>query len=143
MRFGLVIGSTACLVASAAFAQSAIGITRSVYIERAADGARALEPADTLRKGDKVVLVMEWRASDARRAFTVSSAVPRDLAFQRAGSDAIEVSIDGGRTWGRLGDLREGERLASVEDVTHLRWRVPAAAVAQGKGLLSYSAIVR
>lgn len=143
MRFGLVIGSAACLIASAAFAQSAIDISRSVYIERAADGARALEPADTLRKGDKVVLVMEWRAPETRRAFTVSSAVPRDLAFQRAGSDATEVSVDGGRSWGRLGDLREGERLASVEDVTHLRWRVPAAAVAQGKGLLSYSAIVR
>ena len=143
MRFGLVIGSAACLFASAAFAQSAIDITRSVYIERAANGARALEPADTLRKGDKVVLVMEWRAAEARRPFTVSSAVPRDLAFQRAGSDAVEVSVDGGRNWGRLGALREGKRLASVEDVTHLRWRVPAATVAQGKGMLTYSAIVR
>lgn len=143
MRFGLVIGSAACLIASAAFAQSAIDITRSVYIERSAHGARALEPADALRKGDKVVLVMEWRAPESRRAFTVSSAVPRDLAFQRAGSDAAEVSVDGGRNWGRLGDLREGARVASVEDVTHLRWRVPAATVAQGRGLLSYSAVVR
>lgn len=143
MRFGLVCGSAACLFASAAFAQSAIDITRSVYVERAAAGARALEPADALRKGDKVVLVMEWRAEESRRGFTVSSAVPRDLAFQRAGSDSVEVSIDGGRNWGRIGALRAGERLASVEDVTHLRWRVPADTAGRGRGMLTYSAIVR
>lgn len=142
MRLGLVIGSAACLLASAAAAQSAIGITRSVYLERAAEGARELEPATLLRKGDKVVLVVEWRAREPRRGFTVSSAVPRDLAFQRAGSDA-EVSTDGGRNWGRLGALRVGERPANVEDVTHLRWRVPDRAVARGRGLLTYSAVVR
>ena len=83
---------------------------------------------------------MEWRAGDARRGFTVQSAVPRDLAFQRAASEAVEVSIDGGRSWGRLGGLKVGDRLASVEDVTHLRWRVAAGS---DRGMLSYSAVVR
>jgi hypothetical protein len=140
MRLGAVIGSIACLLATAAAAQGAVNIDRSVYVERTSGGTRALEPAGTLRAGDKVVLVMEWRAGDARRGFTVQSAVPRDLAFQRAGSDTVEVSIDGGRSWGRLASLRVGERIASVEDVTHLRWRVPAGA---GRGLLTYSAVVR
>ena len=143
MRFALVAGSAACLFASAAFAQSAVDITRSVYVERTDNGARALEPASSLRKGDKVVLVMEWRADETRKGFTVSSAVPRDLAFRRAGSDATEVSIDGGRSWGRMGMLKVGDRLASVEDVTHLRWRVPDEAVAQGRGTIAYSAVVR
>ena len=140
MRLGLVIGSFASLIAGAAFAQSAVDISRSVYVERSAGGARAIEPASTLRKGDKGVLVMEWRAGDARRGFTVQSAVPRDLAFQRAASEAVEVSIDGGRSWGRLGGLKVGDRLASVEDVTHLRWRVAAGS---DRGMLSYSAVVR
>ena len=143
MRFGLVIGSAACLLASAAFAQSAVDISRSVYIERASGNARALEPASTLKAGDKVVLVMEWHAADPRKGFTVQSAVPRDLAFQRAGSDSVDVSIDGGRSWGRLGALRVGSRVASVEDVTNLRWRVPPEVVAQGRGMLTWSAIVR
>lgn len=141
--FGGVVGSAACLFASAAFAESDVGITRSVYIERSDNGARALEPASQLRKGDKVVLVMQWRAPESRSGFTVSSAVPRDLAFRRAGSDAAEVSIDGGRSWGRMGALKVGGRLASVEDVTHLRWRVPPEAVAQGSGTIAYSAVVR
>ena len=140
MRLGLVIGSFACLIAGAAFAQSGVDISRSVYVERSAGGVRAIEPASTLRKGDKGVLVMEWRAGDARRGFTVQSAVPRDLAFQRAASEAVEVSIDGGRSWGRLGGLKVGDRLASVEDVTHLRWRVAAGS---DRGMLSYSAVVR
>lgn len=139
MQIGLGFGSLACLAASAAFANSAIDIERSVYIERAAGGVRALEPASTLRKGDKVVLVVEWRADSPESRFTVQSAVPRTLAFQRAGSDGMEVSIDGGRNWGELGALKAGTRLASAEDVTHLRLKIAG----RPEGRMTYSAIVR
>lgn len=138
MRLGLGLGGLVCLAASAALAESAVDIERSVYVERAAEGVRALEPATTLRKGDKVVLVVEWRAGSPGR-FIVQSAVPRTLAFQRAGSDAVEVSIDGGRRWGVLGAIKAGARLASAEDVTHLRLKVAGAP----SGRLTYSAIVR
>lgn len=140
MRLGLVLGGAFAFAASAAAAESAIDIDRSVYIERSDDGVRALEPATTLKKGDKVVLVLAWRASAPGRGFTVESAVPRPLAFQRAGSDAVEVSTDNGRSWGRLGELRIGGRLASAEDVTRLRLRVRGSAPA---GRITYSAIVR
>lgn len=139
MRIGLGFGSLVCLAASAAFAGSAIEIERAVYVERAAAGGRALEPATTLRKGDKVILVVEWRADAPARRFTVQSAVPRMLAFQRAGHDAVEVSIDGGRSWGELGELKTGARLASAEDVTHVRLKVAGAPA----GRMAYSAIVR
>ena len=140
MRLGLSVGGLMWLAASAAAAESGVDIDRSVYVERRDDGVRALEPATTLNKGDKVVLVLEWRAAAPGRGFTVESAVPRLLAFQRAGSDAVEVSIDNGRNWGRLGNLRVGNRLASAEDVTHLRLRVKGSAPA---GRMTYSAIVR
>jgi hypothetical protein len=140
MRLGLGLGALACLAASAAAAESVVDIDRSIYVERRGDGGRALEPATTLKKGDKVVLVVEWRAAPRGRGFTVESAIPAPLAFQRAGSDAVEVSTDNGRNWGRLGDLRIGQRTASAEEVTHLRLRVPASAAA---GRLTYSAIVR
>jgi hypothetical protein len=140
MRLGLAFGALACLAASGAAAESAVDIDRSVYIERRDDGVRELEPATTLKKGDKVVLVLQWRAAARGCGFTVESAVPRPLAFQRAGSDAVEVSTDNGRSWGRLGELRIGQRVASAEEVTHLRMRVPASAPA---GRMSYSAVVR
>lgn len=138
MRIGLAVGSLALFLSSVAWSDDGVEIDRSVFIERVAAGARALEPATTLKKGDKIVLVVEWRAAPGRRGLTVESAVPRSLAFQRAGSDAVEVSADGGRSWGRLGMVRIAGRLASAEDVTHLR----VAAVEQ-RGRLTYSAIVR
>ena len=139
MRLGLGSGFLLALVASAVSAGDEVDIGRSVYVERSEAGARALEPATTLRKGDKVVLVLEWRAGEARRGFTVQSAVPRPLAFQRAGSDAVEVSIDNGQNWGRLGSLRHGDRIASAEDVTHVRLRIAGTPA----GRLTYSASVR
>lgn len=139
MRMGLVAGAVLCLMAGGVSAANGVGIERSVYVERSQQGTRALEPATTLRKGDKVVLVLAWRAA-AARGFTLESAVPRPLAFQRAGNEEVEVSIDQGRNWGQLEDLRIGSRLASAEDVTHLRLRVPASAPA---GRITYSAIVR
>ena len=152
MRLGLLAGSLACLMASAALAESAISISKAVFVERAqrsADGSvmRAIEPASELRKGDKVVLVIEWRSVKEADSFSVSSAVPRTLAFQRAGADQVEISIDGGRNWGRLGTMRtrdrDGDRLASPEDVTHLRWRVADSDAARGRGRFTYSALVR
>jgi len=140
MRWKLGLGAVLGLAANAAAAGEAVDIGRAVYVERSEAGARALEPATTLRKGDKVVLVLEWRANEAARGFTVQSAVPRPLAFQRAGSDAVEVSTDNGSNWGRLGSLRHGDRVASAEDVTHLRLRVPSRARA---GRMAYSAIMR
>lgn len=139
MRFGLGFAVLGSVMASAASADSSVDIDRAVYVERAAEGVRALEPATALRRGDKVVLVVAWQGGARGRHFTVQSAVPRTLAFQRAGSDAAEVSIDGGRTWGTLGALRIGNRLASPEDVTHVRQRTTGRA----DGRMTFSAIVR
>lgn len=150
MRFGLVFGGLACLAASGLAAQT--GVSRAVYVERIAtapDGerVRTIEPADELRRGDTVVLMVEWRRADPDAPVIVSSAVPRPLAFQRSSSDAVEVSVDGGRSWGRLGTMRIAEggdrRLASPEDVTHLRWRFEEGSAATRAGRVTYSAIVR
>ena len=139
MRLWLAFAGLCCLESGIARAESAIDIDRSVYVERLNDGVRALEPATTLRPGDKVVLVLEWRTASPDRRYTVQSAVPRTLAFQRAGNEAVEVSTDGGRNWGDLGTLKVGSRYATAEDVTHLRMRVAGAP----KGRMTFSAVVR
>ena len=147
MRNLMLFGSLASLAAAAVTAQSGVAIEKSVYIEReelrAGKPVRALEPAAEVRKGDTVVLMLEWHAPGRENSFTVSSRVPRDLAFQRSGGHAPQVSVDGGRSWGRLASMRIGSRRASPEDVTHLRWQVSDAQAAMGRGVISYSAIVR
>lgn len=136
------------LAAGATAAQSGVEITRAVFIERKAPVAPgrmalSLEPASTLKRGDVVVLMLEWNSPGRPDGFVVSSRVPRDLAFRRSGGMQPQVSTDGGRSWGELGMLRIGQRKATPEDVTHLRWYVSDAEAALGRGMLTYSAIVR
>ncbi|MEL7689495.1 hypothetical protein [Citromicrobium bathyomarinum] len=146
MRIGLLIGGVAVFAATVASAQSLVQIDREVFVERSLerDGRtqRSLEPADTLQTGDTVVLMLAWR-SPQDRPFTISSRVPRSLAFRASGGDEPEVSVDGGRIWGRLTELRVRGRAATSTDVTHVRWDVDNPRAARGRGVFTYSAVVR
>ena len=90
MRIGLLIGGAAMFAATVASAQSLVQIDREVFVERSLerDGRtqRLLEPADTLQSGDTVVLMLAWR-SPQDKPFTISSRVPRSLAFRASGGD--------------------------------------------------------
>lgn len=147
MRLHLLTAALAFLATGAMAAQSGIDIRKSVYLERAErqNGRviRALEPATTLRKGDSVVLMLRWNAPERDDRFIVTSPVPRDLAFKRSGGQTAEVSIDGGKTWGNLAEMKIGARRASPEDVSHIRWQVSRIEAQRGKGVLSFSATVR
>jgi len=133
-------------------AREDVSLASAVFVERIdrnGDGRaeRRIEPATRLTRGDKVVLMVEWQAQGADRSFAITSPIPRTLAFQDASFDNAEVSADGGRNWGKLGQLRirdaYGIRLASPEDVTDLRWRVSERDAERGRGRIVYSAIVR
>lgn len=143
----------AAIAAVPALAAQPVQLQSAVFVERigqAADGRveRRIEPAEILKRGDRLVLVVEWQASlRDSKSFAVTSPIPRTLAFQRASDLDAEVSVDGGRNWGRLGGLklndRRGFRTASPEDVTHLRWRISADEAERGEGRMTYSAVVR
>jgi len=137
----------AALGAPAAHAADAPALIKSaIFIERGTyggqPGTRTIEPASTLGSGDKVVTILDWKAPPDSRGATVSLAVPTHLAFQRSSTGDEEISVDGGRAWGKLGTLRVrdayGVRLASPEDVTNVRWRVNGP-----NGRITYSALVR
>ena len=117
MRIGLLIGGAAMFAATVA-------------------------SADTLQSGDTVVLMLAWR-SPQDKPFTISSRVPRSLAFRASGGDQPEVSVDGGRNWGTLAELRVRGRPATSTDVTHVRWDVDNPRAARGRGVFTYSAVVR
>lgn len=131
----------AICAAQPAFAQDAVVTSRAVFVETAAadNGWRSLAPATDLKRGDRVILLIEWDNARSRKQTSVRSAIPKQLAFQESSADRLEVSVNGGRSWGALGTLWIGERLASPEDVTHVRLRTSGAR----SGRLTYSAIVR
>ncbi len=127
-----------------------VALAHAVFVEReAGEGAgRVLEPARALRRGDKLVYVVSWTAGQARaERFTITNPLPRTVAYQRSASGTEDVSVDGGRTWGKLASLRVRDdaawRDATPEDVTHIRWQVPPQLALAGAGKLTWSGIVR
>ncbi|OBX18280.1 hypothetical protein A9995_12390 [Erythrobacter sp. QSSC1-22B] len=140
MRSILLIASILFMATAATATGSALSIQRSVFVETTQADGIALEPANTLSRGDRVVLVMQWDGGKPARPFTLASRVPETLSYQRSGDDRVEVSVDGGRRWGQLGELRQGQRAAQPDEVTNLRWRIGTN---DSSGMRSFSAIVR
>lgn len=125
-------------------AQPEVATDSAVFIERTENGnLRTLEPASRLTRGDRVVTIVQWHRTGGAGGFTITNPLPRAIAYQGSARDDQEVSVDGGRTWGQLGDLRIGHRIATAEDVTHMRWRIPANGSRRGQGRIAYSGIVR
>ena len=131
-------------LAGPAHAGPVVALGSAVYVEKAQQGnVRRLEPASQLVRGDRVVTIVSWQRLGGDGGFTVTNPLPRSVYYQRSADDDEEVSVDSGRSWGKIGDLRYGARLATPEDVTHVRWRVPADRAAAGRGQIAYSGIVR
>lgn len=138
-----------CLAAGAilplgaiAHAGPEVALDSAVFVEKVSPGnVRSLEPAVRLGRGDRVVTLVTWRRESGDSGqFTVTNPLPRKIAYQGSAQAGEQVSADGGVTWGTLGTLRYGHRLATPEDVTHVRWRVTAN---RSSGQIAYSGIVR
>jgi hypothetical protein len=147
MGFRHFAAVAAIVAAHPAVAADNVAIAHTVFVERGSPGSgRVLEPARALRRGDRVVYVVSWRAAEPER-FTITNPLPRSVAYQGSADGREDVSTDGGRTWGKLGDLRVRDgnvwRDATPEDVTHVRWQVPRQLALAGRGQVTWSAIVR
>jgi uncharacterized repeat protein (TIGR01451 family) len=153
-RFALLI---AALIAAPAAAQSgnAVSLVSDVLVERSTTDANGrtqttLEEPTTVVPGDKLVFVLRYRNNGAQPAtdFVVTNPLPEAVAFQAAGDERAEVSVDGGRNWGRLASLtiREADgsqRPAQASDVTHIRWAFAQPIPAGEAGRLMFRGIVR
>jgi hypothetical protein len=122
----------------------AVATDSAVFVERLAGGnGRRLEPASQFARGERVVTVVTWYKMGGNGGFVLTTPLPAGLAYQRSASEGQEVSVDGGRTWGQLGALHLNGRQAGPQDVTHVRWRIPADSAALGRGRIAYAGIVR
>jgi uncharacterized repeat protein (TIGR01451 family) len=99
--------------------------------------------------GDQLVFSTAYHNDGASAVdhFVVTNPLPTAVTYAPEGSDASEVSVDGGKSWGSLAKLtvadgKGGQRAAQSADVTHVRWTV--AVIAPGAtGAVSYHAVVR
>lgn len=99
--------------------------------------------------GDKLVFATAYRNTGATAVsnFVVTNPIPAGVALAQGDAPMADVSVDGGKTWGKLANLtvtgKDGvNRAAQSSDVTHIRWTL--ASVAPGaSGTLTYRAVVR
>ena len=144
LRRSFVSLAGALCLAAPAIAAPLIALDSAVYVEKVGPGqGRILQPAARLNRGDRLVYVVSWYRMGGTGAFTVSNPLPRSVYYQGSADGSEEVSLDGGKSWGKLDQIRTSGRLATPEDVTNVRWHVAASEAAQGSGEITYSAIVR
>ncbi len=98
--------------------------------------------------GDKLLFATNYRNTGALavKDFVVTNPIPEGVMLAPQGAEQLDVSVDGGKSWGKLALLTvkdtAGPRPAQASDVTHIRWILPVLAPG-AKGTLSYNAIVR
>ena len=149
LRLLAAFALTAALPCAAAAAQPGdVTVDSALFVEHTAlatgSAARVLAPATQLTRGDRVVTLLTWvRMGGQRGGFTVTNPLPPRLAWQGSADAGEEVSVDGGRTWGRLGTLRIGARLAGAADVTHVRWHVSPDVAQGGSGTITFAGVVK
>ena len=157
--YGIAGAVVASVAPATVHAAERVQLASDVFVERFVPGpggrvSRVLERPAALHPGDRLIFVVNWKARTAggSRDFTVTNPLPRSVAYQRSIEADEEVSIDGGANWGRIEDLRLRDddngirgrtRHATPEDVTHVRWRVPARMAVLGSGQITYRGVVR
>lgn len=127
--------------------QPDVMLESSLFVEHTRQNARGpvhmLEPAKQVTTGDRVVTLLSWYRLGGSGGFTVTEALPSGMSWQPGDKDEAEVSVDGGRSWGHLGRLRIGQRIAVAQDVTHMRWHISPAQALAGSGRIAYAGMVR
>jgi uncharacterized repeat protein (TIGR01451 family) len=127
------------------------GDVKAVKIVTDADGKERTELVEptTIVPGDRLMFGTDYanKGGDAVTNFTVTNPLPAAVRLAPDADPALEVSADGGKTWGVLSTLTvtnpDGTtRPAAHADVTHVRCVL--ASIAPGaKGRLTYPAIIR
>ena len=99
--------------------------------------------------GNHLVFLITYRNSGDKpvQNFVVTNPLPSAVVLGDDGFGSFDVSVDGGKAWGKLvslkiGDGKGGVRAAQAADATHVRWVIPAIAPG-ASGTLEYHAVVR
>ena len=139
--------------AFAAAQPSPVALKGSVQLEKTVtvDGTSRIELVEpkVVVPGDRLLFSTSYRndSGAAVTDFVVTNPVPPAVVVSPDAISAVQVSVDGGKTWGliaalKVSDGKGGLRAALAEDATHLRWTIPSIAPG-ASGKVEYHAIVR
>ena len=99
--------------------------------------------------GNRLVFSTSYRNESASpvQNFVVTNPVPEGIAVAAPDAANLVVSVDGGKSWGKLAalavkDAKGVARPAQAADVSHVRWTL--ATIAPGAaGAVAYHAVVK
>lgn len=154
--------ATPAMAAPVMLLSNSVALSSEAMIERqeiGADGKERIvlkQPKDVIVvPGDRVVFTLRYvnKGSEPAADFRAVNPMPGPVQFVSVAEDWAEVSVDGGKSWGKLADLKvsvagkDGAaatlRAAAAEDVTHVRW-IFAKPIAPGaEGTISYRGMVK
>ncbi|WP_066531581.1 hypothetical protein [Erythrobacter sp. CCH5-A1] len=139
---------------SAQAAAPAVSVNGDIRAEKtvtAPDGKTRIElvEPETFLPGDRLVFGQNYvnTSADVVTNFTITNPLPEAVRLAPDADPALELSADGGKTWGKLGSLSvinsDGTtRPATHADVTHVRWVL--ASIAPGAtGRVAFPVIIR
>ena len=144
----------ALLAPATAFAADDVSLTSKVLVERVKPGAdgkpvTVREEPGVVVPGDRLVFVLSYNNKGAQPAtgFTLTNPIPPSVAFTGSDDATADVSVDGGKSWGKLASLKvvaaDGtSRPAVAADVTHIRWSLGRPIAAGSGGELSFRGVV-
>ncbi|TCM21713.1 putative repeat protein (TIGR01451 family) [Novosphingobium sp. PhB165] len=152
-----LISSAAAVALGIAFAGAAsaaepVSLKGDVQVEKVVteNGAAktVLAPPTTVVPGDRLLFTTRYSNDGDKPVdnFVVTNPLPAPVRLA-ADEGGYEVSVDGGKTFGKLAALTVADaagtrRAAQLEDVTHIRWTL-AHLAPRAAGALEYHAVVR
>jgi uncharacterized repeat protein (TIGR01451 family) len=157
-----LLGSLTAMGVAKAQTPTPVTLSSEAQIERVEKGADGKErmvykkPNEVIVvPGDRVVFTLKYanQGTTPATGFRATNPMPGPVQFLAANEDWAEVSVDGGKNWGRLNSLNisvkgvngapDSTRPAAPEDVTHVRW-VFLNAIAPGtSGTVSYKGVIK
>ncbi|MFM2409929.1 MAG: hypothetical protein RL481_757 [Pseudomonadota bacterium] len=149
--------STLLLAASSlpAMAAAPVELSSDIFVEKQQkrpDGSLAttLVAPKTILPGDQLVFVVRYRNAGKAPAsgLTVTNPIPAAISFSGTSDGAEWVSIDGGKSWGKLSQMSVkaadgNSRPALMTDVTHLKWNMNQTLAAGESGKLIFRGVVK
>jgi uncharacterized repeat protein (TIGR01451 family) len=147
----VLVSLSGFIAAPAAAQQKPVALESKVQLMRTAENGGEQQPVEpeNVVPGDMLLFTTSFHNEGAAPVtdFVVVNPVADTLELTAEAAGQTDVSVDGGKTWGPIAELKivdatGEERAATADDVTHLRWSF--ARIQPGEtGRVQFVALVR
>jgi uncharacterized repeat protein (TIGR01451 family) len=143
------------VVGTSSLSAFANGLSAEQVVERAtitidANGneVRTYALAEEAAPGDEVRYSLTYsnNGDTAAEAVSLVMPVPSEVTYietsAAAAGKSLSFSIDGGKTFAPRADLRSGDRAATSDEITHIKWAFVEPIAPAATGSVSFSAVL-